>query len=157
MKFGASNERNKPSKRITLRCCGLYLRVGRDQCFSTLQPDGLRKEMLIRPIFMHTWSLVEGGMCFIPCRLVIGGFKRVASVRGEVIRYLTQQFSWEEWERPNLDGVEFPRFGTSDNDFLIALFFVQETERVSLACDGNKSPGPDGFNFAFNKALWPLL
>ncbi|PNX61140.1 cysteine-rich receptor-like protein kinase, partial [Trifolium pratense] len=28
---------------------------------------------------------------------------------------------------------------------------------VVRECDGNKSPGPDGFNFSFVKAFWNLL
>jgi hypothetical protein len=32
-----------------------------------------------------------------------------------------------------------------------------EIENVILNSDGNKSPGPDGFNFAIIKAFWGLL
>jgi hypothetical protein len=34
---------------------------------------------------------------------------------------------------------------------------MEEIEEVVKGCDGNKSPGPDGFNFAFIKKCWELL
>ncbi|MCI27533.1 LINE-1 reverse transcriptase like, partial [Trifolium medium] len=34
---------------------------------------------------------------------------------------------------------------------------MEEIEAIVKECDGNKSPGPDGFNFAFVKAMWILL
>ncbi|MCI43578.1 transposon TX1 putative protein, partial [Trifolium medium] len=34
---------------------------------------------------------------------------------------------------------------------------MDEIEAVVKECDGNKSPGPDGFNFAFVKAMWNLI
>jgi hypothetical protein len=34
---------------------------------------------------------------------------------------------------------------------------MEEIEDVIVNSDGNKSPGPDGFNFAFVKAFWAML
>jgi hypothetical protein len=34
---------------------------------------------------------------------------------------------------------------------------LEEIEEVVKQSDGNKSPGPDGFNFAFVKKFWELL
>jgi hypothetical protein len=36
-------------------------------------------------------------------------------------------------------------------------FTLVEIEEVVKASDGNKSPGPDGYNFAFVKKFWYLL
>jgi hypothetical protein len=36
-------------------------------------------------------------------------------------------------------------------------FSLEEIEGVVMECDGNKSPGPDGFNFNFVKSFWGLL
>jgi hypothetical protein len=44
-----------------------------------------------------------------------------------------------------------------DNLGLMAPFSLDEIERVVKECDGNKSPGPDGFNFNFIKDSWDLL
>jgi hypothetical protein len=40
---------------------------------------------------------------------------------------------------------------------LIIPFALEEIEEVVTECDGNKSPGPDGFNFNFVKSFWYLL
>jgi hypothetical protein len=34
---------------------------------------------------------------------------------------------------------------------------MEEIEDVVRSCDGNKSLGPDGFNFAFIKEFWSLM
>ncbi|MCI17629.1 LINE-1 reverse transcriptase like, partial [Trifolium medium] len=59
--------------------------------------------------------------------------------------------------RPNLDGIVFPMLSDADNSWLVRPFAMDEIEAVVKECDGNKSPGPDGFNFAFVKALWNLI
>ncbi|WJX67429.1 hypothetical protein P8452_51895 [Trifolium repens] len=40
---------------------------------------------------------------------------------------------------------------------LTAIFTLEEITEVVMSCDGTKSPGPDGFNFAFVKEFWDLL
>jgi hypothetical protein len=77
-----------------------------------------------------------------------------AAIRQETVNYFKRKFCSEDWERPNLDGVSFPSLGESENQWLIRPFELAEIERVIKDCDGNKSPGPDGFNFAFLKAIW---
>jgi hypothetical protein len=38
-----------------------------------------------------------------------------------------------------------------DNAELIAPFSIEEVKEAVWSCDGNKSPGPDGFNLNFIK------
>jgi hypothetical protein len=59
--------------------------------------------------------------------------------------------------QPNLDGVPFPSVSDDQNIALTAPFSIEEIHKVVLESDGNKSPGPDGFNFAFIKSYWDLL
>ncbi|WJX73888.1 hypothetical protein P8452_57616 [Trifolium repens] len=59
--------------------------------------------------------------------------------------------------RPKLDGVTFPRLSEEENVNLTNPFSLEEIEAVVRSSDGNKSPGPDGFNFAFVKTFWDLL
>jgi hypothetical protein len=61
------------------------------------------------------------------------------------------------WQRPNLDGVGFPVLRGEDNVKLTRTFALEEIEEVVMESDGNKSPGPDGFNFNFIKAFWSLM
>ena len=78
-------------------------------------------------------------------------------VRREVVEYFRRQVSAVSCSRPTLDGVLFERVTEEDNGALIEPFSGDEIEEVVLASDGTKSPGPDGFNFAFIKAFWYLM
>ncbi|GAU28852.1 hypothetical protein TSUD_21890 [Trifolium subterraneum] len=53
--------------------------------------------------------------------------------------------------------VGFPSISEADNYLLTVPFRLEEIEDVVLHSDGNKSPGPDGFNFAFVKSFWAML
>ncbi|MCI79415.1 RNA-directed DNA polymerase (Reverse transcriptase), partial [Trifolium medium] len=44
-----------------------------------------------------------------------------------------------------------------ENLLLTAPFVLEEIEEVVMKSDDNKSPGPNGFNFAFVKSFWPML
>jgi hypothetical protein len=44
-----------------------------------------------------------------------------------------------------------------ENAGLVAPFSLEEIEGVLEECDGDKSSGPDGFNFAFVKKFWYLI
>ncbi|GAU34029.1 hypothetical protein TSUD_16170 [Trifolium subterraneum] len=59
--------------------------------------------------------------------------------------------------RPKLEGVDFNRLSEDDNRDLISPFTTEEIEEAVCSSDGNKSPGPDGFNYAFLKKFWELL
>lgn len=59
--------------------------------------------------------------------------------------------------RPKLDGIPFPRLSEEENLELVSAFTLEEIEEVVRSSDGNKSPGPDGFNYAFVKRFWEML
>jgi hypothetical protein len=61
------------------------------------------------------------------------------------------------WERPTLDGVDFKQLSNDEARGLEVNFGVREVVEVIELSDGNKSPGPDGFNFSFFKKFWGLL
>lgn len=58
--------------------------------------------------------------------------------------------------RPILYGLVFCMINGNDNAQLIAHFAEEEIKKVR-GCDGDKSPGPDGFNLAFIKDCWEVL
>jgi hypothetical protein len=78
-------------------------------------------------------------------------------IEEEVTRFFQNHFSSSSWPRPKLNAVPFPCVTDGENSLLMAPFGVEEIEEVVLKSDGNKSPGPDGYNFAFVKRFWPLL
>jgi hypothetical protein len=58
----------------------------------------------------------------------------------------------EKWRHP-LD----LELSDEENALLISPFSLEEIEEVVRCSDGNKCPGPDGFNFAFLKKFWGML
>jgi hypothetical protein len=56
-----------------------------------------------------------------------------------------------------LDGVPFPELILEDNISLTAPFSLEEIHNVVKESDGNKSPGPDGFNFSVLKNCWEII
>ncbi|GAU23824.1 hypothetical protein TSUD_27340 [Trifolium subterraneum] len=44
-----------------------------------------------------------------------------------------------------------------DNSFLLEPFAEEEVREIIWSCDGNKSPGPDGFNLNFLKSCWNIV
>jgi hypothetical protein len=78
-------------------------------------------------------------------------------VRKAVVDYFTEHVSTTYWDRPKLDGVTFNTLSEGENGRLVAPFTMLEIELVVRESDGNKSPGPDGFNFAFVKEFLYLM
>jgi hypothetical protein len=79
------------------------------------------------------------------------------SVRDVTVNFFKNHFSKEDWNRPILDGIDFPMLSEADNNLLIAPFSLEEIEDAVKDNDGSKCPSPDGFNFAFIKAFWDLM
>ncbi|GAU47706.1 hypothetical protein TSUD_177110 [Trifolium subterraneum] len=82
---------------------------------------------------------------------------RPEEIRSEVVTYFRKHFEEVPWERPTLDGVDFLQLSNDEAMGLEAPFGVQEVVEVIELSDGNKSPGPDGFNFSFFKKFWGLI
>ncbi|PNY01857.1 cysteine-rich receptor-like protein kinase, partial [Trifolium pratense] len=81
----------------------------------------------------------------------------VEEVKGFVKDYFENNFR-ERWEwRPNLNGIHFQSLSAEDNILLMAPFSLEEVREVIWCSDGNKCPGPDGFNFNFLKACWDII
>jgi hypothetical protein len=81
----------------------------------------------------------------------------VSEVRAEIANYFTNHFSESVNNRPTLDGIEFQGVDPLEDLPLTFPFTETEIEVVVLSSDGDKSPGPDGFNFSFFKSFWGLL
>ncbi|MCH97870.1 endonuclease/exonuclease/phosphatase family protein, partial [Trifolium medium] len=81
----------------------------------------------------------------------------VEEVKKEVERHFAQSFSEDIGSRPVLVGVSFKQLSSEDNLALTSPFTLEETKAAVWCCDGNKSPGPDGFNINFFKSFWHLL
>ncbi|MCI34676.1 transposon TX1 putative protein, partial [Trifolium medium] len=80
-----------------------------------------------------------------------------AQVRAATSDFYRDHFAGTDWVRPTLDGLVFTTVSEGQNVDLIAPFTGEEIEEMISSCDGTKSPGPDGFNFAFIKSFWDLM
>ncbi|GAU44056.1 hypothetical protein TSUD_399540 [Trifolium subterraneum] len=81
----------------------------------------------------------------------------VSEVRAQIVDYFRIHFSESMDNRPTLDGIEFQGVDPIEVATLTAPFTITEIEEVVMSSDGDKSPGPDAFNFAFLKSYWGLL
>jgi hypothetical protein len=83
--------------------------------------------------------------------------KGVDEIKSELKDHFSQHFT-EEWSnRPFLQGIDFNTLSVDDNALLLAPFDEEEVRETIWSCDGNKSPGPDGFNLNFFKACWSIV
>ncbi|GKV27047.1 hypothetical protein SLEP1_g36255 [Rubroshorea leprosula] len=78
----------------------------------------------------------------------------VDEIREEVASYFQGLFTEERWQRPRLDGINFNQLSQTNNESLTAVFSEEEIKNAVWDCDSTKSPGLDGFNFRFIKAMW---
>lgn len=85
------------------------------------------------------------------------GVEGMIEVKAEVKRHFEQFFSESDLSRPVLDDIDFPKSSKMDNTVLTTPFTIDEIREAIWSCDGNKSPGLDGFNFNFFKSCWELI
>jgi hypothetical protein len=80
-----------------------------------------------------------------------------ADIQLEIVSYFRKHFEEVRWERPTLDGVVFSAIGEGEQTRLETSFLEEEVVDIISLADGNKSPGPDGFNFSFFKKFWGTI
>jgi exonuclease III len=86
-----------------------------------------------------------------------GWIEGVEEIKNEAKDHFSKHFT-EEWtSRPFLQGIEFNSLSAEENESLLAPFDEEEVRETIWSCDGNKSPGPDGFNLNFFKACWCIV
>ncbi|GAU27881.1 hypothetical protein TSUD_159750 [Trifolium subterraneum] len=90
-------------------------------------------------------------------RTEVGWVDKPMEVRREIVGYFKRHFSEVRWRRPTLEGLEFPSITSQQRQSLVNPFSVEEVRSVIEESDGNKCPGPDGFNFAFLKGMWEVI
>lgn len=73
-------------------------------------------------------------------------------IKSEIFTFFQETFK-EEWQaRPKLDGPFQAILNREQGDLLTKPFEEEEIWQAIASCDGNKAPGPDGFNISFIKS-----
>lgn len=83
--------------------------------------------------------------------------EEVQEIKNEITRYFVALFAEVGWERPTLDGISFPLASNTLVEQLSGPFIIDELEAAVMSSDGNKAPGPDGYNFNFIKEFWDII
>lgn len=83
--------------------------------------------------------------------------EEVNQIKNEVNKHFSKHFLEEGDVRPRLDGVQFWSISDSDRRNIVGIFSREEVEEVIHSFDGNKSPGPDEYNFKFIQSFWGLI
>ncbi|CAL5355041.1 unnamed protein product [Camellia sinensis] len=84
-------------------------------------------------------------------------FEEPRHVKSKVLEYFQNQFS-ESWAARPVLGGHFPSvLDRARADLLEAEFTEAEIKSAVMECDGNKAPGPDGFNMLCFQKFWNVM
>lgn len=75
----------------------------------------------------------------------------------EASNYFATKFHENNAIRPTFINHNFKVLHVVDRDWLDSPFELREVKNAIWDCDGEKAPGPDGFNFKFIKKFWSLM
>ncbi|XP_019433796.1 PREDICTED: uncharacterized protein LOC109340537, partial [Lupinus angustifolius] len=81
----------------------------------------------------------------------------VHGVRQGIRNHFENLFNKHNKNCPTLSGISFSQLDPPGNVSLISNFDEEEIKNSIWDCEGDKSPGPDGFNFKFIKAFWHIM
>ncbi|KAK3229325.1 hypothetical protein Dsin_001206 [Dipteronia sinensis] len=88
-----------------------------------------------------------------------GGIKKSKphEIKEEIAVYFETFYKNVNWRRPNIRGLPIKKLTEVERDLLEAKFDKDEVWAALSSCDGNKAPGPDGFNLNFIKSNWDVV
>ncbi|KAJ0899055.1 putative RNA-directed DNA polymerase [Helianthus annuus] len=78
-------------------------------------------------------------------------------IKESLFGFFRQQFSEPMDARPELVCPNLATISDSDAMMLESPFTVDEIKTAVWDCDGDRAPGPDGFNFKFIKRCWDVF
>ncbi|KAK3225731.1 hypothetical protein Dsin_005593 [Dipteronia sinensis] len=79
------------------------------------------------------------------------------SIREGICRFFKDHYSQDSWSRPKLKALDLKKLEQADSLALEVDFYPEEVWLALRDCDGNKAPGPDGFNLNFIKENWDVI
>ncbi|CAK8570795.1 unnamed protein product [Lathyrus sativus] len=81
----------------------------------------------------------------------------VNSIKYAFKEYFANMFSKLGLPRPRMNFDDLTKLSPTESAYLEKPFGDDEVRSVVFNCNGNKSPGPDGFNFDFLKSCWDFV
>ncbi|KAK3194004.1 hypothetical protein Dsin_025314 [Dipteronia sinensis] len=78
-------------------------------------------------------------------------------VRNRIFNFLKDHYKNVSWKRHMLNGLRVKKLSLKERWSLEERFSSDEVWKVVSSCDGNKAPGPNGFNLNFIKANWLVI
>ena len=72
----------------------------------------------------------------------------------EIISFFSRLYSSSHPQFRGIDGIDWSPITNEDAVDLVRPFEEEEVKKAVFDCDGNKSPGPDGFTLAFFQRCW---
>lgn len=78
-------------------------------------------------------------------------------IKGAIFDHFRSFFSSEPRLRPKVRCTNLAKLSQAQKLSLEAPFTEGEIWEVLKECDGNRAPGPDGFNLNFFKKFWPVI
>eukprot|EP00268_Persea_americana_P061285 TRINITY_DN7726_c0_g3_i1.p1 TRINITY_DN7726_c0_g3~~TRINITY_DN7726_c0_g3_i1.p1 ORF type:complete len:328 (-),score=59.63 TRINITY_DN7726_c0_g3_i1:2474-3457(-) len=108
--------------------------------------------------FFHRMATVRSIVNFMG-RIRRGGriLESPIEVNNEIACFFEELYKCERLKRAKLDELSFPKIPDEVQSWLEREFEDEEVSRALEECDGDKAPGPDGFNFSFIKVGWDFL
>lgn len=79
------------------------------------------------------------------------------TIKAHFVAHFRDRFSYVPWDKPVFSVPGICKLSNDQAADLVVPFTYAEVKLAVWQCDGNKSPGPDGFNFYFIKRYWNLL
>lgn len=77
----------------------------------------------------------------------------VVEVKGVIKQNSYVIFRYKPILRPDLDMIEFKNLYVEEKEGLEEMFTREQIREVIFGCEGDRSPGPDGFNMEFIKKV----
>ena len=75
-------------------------------------------------------------------------------IKGEIISFFSRLYSSSHPPFRGFDGIDWSPIVVEEATDLVRPFEEEEVKKAVFDCDGNKSPGPDGFTLAFFQKCW---
>ncbi|KAF5791018.1 putative RNA-directed DNA polymerase [Helianthus annuus] len=78
-------------------------------------------------------------------------------VKEKAFEFFANKFVEPMSARPNISCSNLAQLSDQEAGSLVQEFTLEEIKTAIWDCDGDRAPGPDGFNFKFLKHFWPEL